>query len=68
MKVCLRSRRADHEAPARLFVAGLEASIAFYERVERTGHPLVEPIRDRPWGLRDFRLVDPDGSYWRVTE
>lgn len=29
------------------------------------GH--VEPLDDQPWGLRDFRLVDPDGYYLRVT-
>lgn len=28
---------------------------------------LVEDITTRPWGLRDFRLLDPDGYYWRVT-
>ncbi len=28
---------------------------------------VVEPLRDRPWGLRDFRLVDPDGYYLRIT-
>ncbi|RNI19514.1 VOC family protein [Flexivirga caeni] len=27
----------------------------------------VEPLADQPWGLRDFRLVDPDGYYLRVT-
>lgn len=27
----------------------------------------VEPLADQPWGLRDFRLVDPDGYYVRVT-
>jgi lactoylglutathione lyase len=27
----------------------------------------IEPLRDRPWGARDFRLVDPDGYYVRVT-
>jgi hypothetical protein len=28
---------------------------------------LAEPLTDRPWGLRDFRVVDPDGYYLRVT-
>jgi hypothetical protein len=28
---------------------------------------LVEPPLDRPWGLRDFRVADPDGYYLRVT-
>ncbi len=31
------------------------------------GHPLTEPPQDRPWGLRDFRLADPDGYYLRIT-
>ncbi len=26
-----------------------------------------EPLRERPWGTRDFRLIDPDGYYVRVT-
>ena len=29
---------------------------------------IVGPLRDRPWGLRDFRLEDPFGYYVRVTE
>jgi catechol 2,3-dioxygenase-like lactoylglutathione lyase family enzyme len=29
------------------------------------GH--VESLEDQPWGLKDFRLVDPDGYYIRVT-
>jgi catechol 2,3-dioxygenase-like lactoylglutathione lyase family enzyme len=27
----------------------------------------VEPVSDRAWGLRDFRVIDPDGYYIRVT-
>jgi lactoylglutathione lyase len=27
----------------------------------------IEPLADRPWGARDFRLVDPDGYYVRVS-
>jgi uncharacterized glyoxalase superfamily protein PhnB len=40
---------------------------AALEAVERAGCSVVEPLRDRPWGLRDFRLVDPDGYYLRIT-
>lgn len=29
---------------------------------------IVEPIRVRPWGLRDFRVEDPYGFYVRCTE
>lgn len=28
---------------------------------------VCEPLKARPWGTRDFRLVDPDGYYVRVT-
>jgi predicted enzyme related to lactoylglutathione lyase len=27
----------------------------------------VEPLAARPWGQTDFRLIDPDGYYVRVT-
>jgi catechol 2,3-dioxygenase-like lactoylglutathione lyase family enzyme len=37
------------------------------DAVERAGFGLAEPPRERPWGLRDFRLADPDGYYVRVT-
>lgn len=40
---------------------------AMYERAARLGaiaHPLVR----RPWGARDFRIVDPFGYYLRITE
>lgn len=29
--------------------------------------PLEADIKSQPWGLRDFRLVDPDGYYLRIT-
>ena len=34
--------------------------------IQGTGGEL-EPIRDRPFGLRDFRVVDPNGYYLRIT-
>jgi lactoylglutathione lyase len=41
---------------------------AMLARVVGAGGALDEGLTDRPWGLRDFRLVDPSGYYWRVTE
>lgn len=38
------------------------------ERVLQTGWPVIEDITHRPWGLSDFRLLDPSGYYWRITE
>ena len=35
--------------------------------VRAAGHELAEPPRDRPWGLRDLRVTDPDGYDLRAT-
>ncbi len=41
---------------------------ALYERVVKSGYAIREELMKRPWGLRDFRIVDPDGYYLRITE
>ncbi len=38
-----------------------------HARVTAAGWPLAEDLTGRPWGLRDFRLLDPSGYYWRIT-
>ena len=40
---------------------------AYHARVLASGYPIFEHLRERPWGLRDFRVVDPDGYYLRIT-
>jgi lactoylglutathione lyase len=35
--------------------------------VVEAGCDLAEDIVERPWGLRDFRVFDPDGYYLRFT-
>ena len=40
---------------------------AAYDGVRASGHPVLEPLQDRPWGLTDFRIADPDGYYLRIT-
>lgn len=37
------------------------------QRIGLAGWPLVEDLTPRPWGLTDFRFLDPDGFYWRIT-
>ena len=32
-----------------------------WQQVNEMGLPIVAPIADRPYGLRDFTLADPDG-------
>ena len=38
-----------------------------YELARQSKHAVIEPLRDQPWGLTDFRMFDPDGVYVRVT-
>ena len=40
---------------------------AEYDRVLAAGCDLAEDMALRPWGLRDFRVLDPSGYYWRIT-
>ncbi len=40
---------------------------AYHARILASGYEISEPLRERPWGLRDFRVVDPDGYYLRIT-
>jgi catechol 2,3-dioxygenase-like lactoylglutathione lyase family enzyme len=68
---------ADHhfgqEALARPRGAGVEIVLevadvdAAYRAAEASAYAVEGAPRDRPWGLRDFRIVDPDGYYLRVT-
>jgi uncharacterized glyoxalase superfamily protein PhnB len=38
-----------------------------YARVAAGGWDTEGPVTRQPWGLSDFRLLDPDGYYWRIT-
>lgn len=40
---------------------------ALYERVLSANWPLSSELQHQPWGLTDFRVLDPDGYYWRIT-
>jgi len=37
------------------------------DHVASAGWQVADEITERPWGLRDFRVLDPDGYYWRIT-
>jgi uncharacterized glyoxalase superfamily protein PhnB len=37
-----------------------------FERWSRSGANVVEPVEDKPWNLREFRIADPDGNQLRV--
>ncbi len=39
----------------------------FHSRMQQAGVPIHEPLKEQPWGATDFRMLDPDGYYWRIT-
>jgi lactoylglutathione lyase len=38
------------------------------DRVLAARWPLEEDLQERPWGLTDFRILDPAGYYLRITD
>jgi lactoylglutathione lyase len=42
--------------------------VAERDRVVAAGWPLEEDLQARPWGLTDFRVLDPAGYYLRITD
>lgn len=33
-----------------------------------SGIPRMDPLEDKPWGLREFSVVDPDGNLLRIGQ
>jgi len=60
--VCARSAPVGAE-----LVLEVDDLVAERDAVFAAGHPLAEDITERPWGLSDFRVFDPDGYYLRFT-
>jgi catechol 2,3-dioxygenase-like lactoylglutathione lyase family enzyme len=34
----------------------------------RTGIPRMDALEDKPWGLREFAVIDPDGNLIRIGQ
>lgn len=37
-------------------------------QLPRTGIPRMDLLEDKPWGLREFAIVDPDGNLLRIGQ
>ena len=37
-------------------------------RLLRVGIPRMDALEDKPWGLREFAVVDPDGNFLRIGQ
>lgn len=40
---------------------------AFHKKVEISGYPIFHALAEQDWGKTDFRVLDPDGAYVRIT-
>ena len=60
----------DHRRPPTgvELVLEVENVAAELDRVRGRGWAIEEDLTLRPWGLRDFRILDPSGYYLRITE
>ena len=41
--------------------------VRWHVQVVASDYPILESLQERPWGLTDFRIADPDGYYLRLT-
>ena len=62
-------RPAAHERAGRGVEIVLEVDDieAMYQHVISEKWPRSEELSRQPWQLTDFRVLDPDGYYWRIT-
>jgi catechol 2,3-dioxygenase-like lactoylglutathione lyase family enzyme len=37
-------------------------------QLPRTGIPRLDALEDKPWGMREFSIVDPDGNLLRIGQ
>lgn len=52
-------RVSDVEAIHRAFAAA---------QLPRNGIPRQDPLETKPWGMREFAIVDPDGNLLRIGQ
>ncbi|MBB6483004.1 glyoxalase/bleomycin resistance/extradiol dioxygenase family protein [Rhizobium lusitanum] len=62
----LRAANGERPGLGVEIVLSVEDLEAAYGAAKTGGHSVSE-LTLQPWGLRDFRIVDPDGYYIRVT-
>ncbi len=39
----------------------------YVNKIQNSNYPIETGVTVRPWGATDFRIVDPDGYYIRIT-
>lgn len=57
-KAELAHRKAGEHLDAYLIVTGIRE---LHDEFVQRGAPIVKPLEERPWGMLDFYVEDPDG-------
>jgi uncharacterized glyoxalase superfamily protein PhnB len=67
VELTLMDRPDKPEGHARIYlrITGIDA---LYASLAQAGAAITVPIGDRPYGLRDFRVVDPGGNELDIGE
>ncbi|WP_066319033.1 glyoxalase/bleomycin resistance/extradiol dioxygenase family protein [Bacillus sp. FJAT-29814] len=39
-----------------------------YNEIVESGYPVEAPLSEQAWGSKDFRVLDPNGYYIRITQ
>ncbi len=60
----------DSFAGCYLRVSNVEAFYAACQAVNlpKQGVPRIDPLSTKPWGMREFAIVDPDGNLLRIGQ
>ncbi|MEO5767242.1 MAG: VOC family protein [Polyangia bacterium] len=66
----VRAAEAQHgiKPPAQAQFWVDEGFEEIFENAKRLGVRILESIKERPWGHRDFLLADPDGNVVWITQ
>jgi catechol 2,3-dioxygenase-like lactoylglutathione lyase family enzyme len=59
-------RRVDTPGPSVTCCVRVEDADALCEAYRERGAKIVEEISDRPWGMREFTVEDPNGHLFRI--
>lgn len=66
------SRLVPSESSAGCYIRVLDVDSIYRsfssQQLPRSGIPRMELLEDKPWGLREFAIVDPDGNLLRIGQ
>lgn len=64
-ELALVLRQVTEPAQGYLYVSGVDE---LHDKAVAAGHPITQELTNRPWGLRDFVVLDPFGNQVHVGE